>query len=242
MSTTNVASSHEHYEHYNPEMIHRLDVFFGRVDEQMNRRIAKWVVGSRVLDVGCGFGNLSNFLRTLGYETIGIDQMEEFVQAGQQRFPQTDLRFSASEGLDFPDNSFDTVILKDTIHHIYGESDLSQFLLEVKRVCKKRLVVFDPNPTLILRASRKLIGHLDPICAPEEAQKELARAGFTIRHIQFSDVLAFPLSGGYIGFPLVPLKFFWEGIMFTDRLAEKAAAALFLKKHLCWRYLIAADL
>ena len=51
----------------------RLDGFYGRVDAYFNDRIAEHVVGSRVLDFGCGFGSLVEALRTRGFDARASD-------------------------------------------------------------------------------------------------------------------------------------------------------------------------
>ena len=53
------------------EMAARLDGFFGRVDDRLNARIAASVLGDSVLDVGCGFGSLTEHLRLRGLRATG---------------------------------------------------------------------------------------------------------------------------------------------------------------------------
>ena len=238
------APHHDHYDHYSPAMAERLDGFFGRVDDRMNERIGRHVVGPKVLDIGCGFGQLVEKLRVKGFDATGIDMLEECVAAGKARHPEADLRVARSERLEFDDKSFDTVILKDTIHHIYGEADIRQFLEDAKRVCRRRIVVFDPNPTLILLMARKIIGHVDPVCSPEDATSALAAAGFSVSRREYSDVLAFPLSGGFVGPRLVPDKSpgVGNGVLCLDGFLESAFRFLGLDRHVCWRYLIVGEL
>jgi len=241
-STSMIRSDHENYDHYSSAMINRLDGFFGKVDERLNVRIASWIFGQRVLEIGCGFGQLVEHLRKTGYSATGIDMLEQFVLAGQRRFPQADLRVASSEQLDFADGSVDTVILKDTIHHVYGEADIHQFLMDVKRVCRKRIIISDPNPTAILLLARKLIRHRDPVCSPEQAERAISKAGFEIVHRSFGEVLAFPLSGGFVGRPMVPNNVVGNMVLSLDSLVEKALECLRLHHHACWRYLLVADL
>ena len=54
------AHDHHHYDHYDAAMANRLDLFYGRIDNRLNGRIADWVKGESVLDVGCGFGPLTD--------------------------------------------------------------------------------------------------------------------------------------------------------------------------------------
>ena len=233
---------HEHYDHYNPEMIKRLDGFYGRVSSRMNQRIVEGIVGAKVLDFGCGFGDLTDHIRESGFDVIGLDMIEEGVKAGKLKYPKSKLQCEKSEKIPFPDKYFDTIILKDTIHHIYGEADINEFLKEAKRVTKKRIIVFDPNPMFILQIARKIIGHIDPSCPPNEAIRVLKEAGFTILKEDYFDTLAFPLSGGYVGKEIIKGQTLGSILLSIDSFFEKVVKLLFLKKRICWRYLIIADL
>ena len=238
------ADAHHHYDHYSTEMAERLDGFYGQVDKRINASIDSYVVGESVLDVGCGFGSLTELMRFNGRIAVGIDLLENCVIEGKRRFPLADLRFVKSEDLDFPDKSFDTVVLKDVIHHVYEEDDISEFLKGVKRIARKRLVILDPNPMVLLLLARKVIGHIDPVCAPTDAMRVLEEEGFKVSRIEYSDVLAFPLSGGYVGPVLVPArpKFVGDFVLFIDQTIFKLVRFLKLEKHISWRYLLVAEI
>jgi SAM-dependent methyltransferase len=240
----NPAHDHHHYDHYSPELARRLEGFYGRVDERLNARIARCVSGKSVLDVGCGFGPLTEYLRQRGFKATGIDLLESYIEAGKALYPQADLRVARSESLEFGDKQFDTVVLKDTIHHIYAEDDVAAFLADVRRVVRRRLVILDPNPTFILLLARKLIGHVDPVCSPADAIRVVKEAGFQVERLEYSELFAFPMSGGYVGPVLVPAKPRWLGAAILA--ADEALFALFrafgLGRFVGWRYLLVADL
>lgn len=237
------AHEHHHYDHYTPEMARRLDGFYGRVDGRLNERIAQCVVGQSVLDVGCGFGGLTEHLRERGFKATGIDLLAEGIAAGKARYPLADLRLAASEELDFPDASFDTVVLKDTIHHIYEEDDVAAFLKAVRRIARRRLIVLDPNPMAVLLLARKLIGHVDPVCRPDDAIRVIEEAGFKVSGVSYSELFAFPMSGGYVGPVLVPPspRFVGSALLALDAGLGALLNAAKLGRFLGWRYLLVAD-
>lgn len=235
-------ADHEHYNHYTPEMAERLDGFYGRLEASQAERIAHWVAGTSVLDIGCGFGALVENLRQRGFEAAGVDMLPDCIDVGRKRYPKADLRLATSETLPFSDKSFDTIVLKDTIHHIFAEAELTSFLKQARRICRYRLIVMDPNPTYILRTARRLIGHVDPVCAPIEARSALQSAGFRILHQEFHETVAFPLSGGYVGIPLVPNGRAGDFVFALDRLVLRLLRAVGIERHFCWRYLIVGAL
>lgn len=228
-------SEHAHYAHYDEQLVGRLDGPFGAVDARMNRRIAAQVVGRDVLDFGCGFGSLVAHLAAAGLDAIGVDLLDFQVAAGRARFPGVDLRTVPGDTLPFPDASFDTVVLKESLHHLAAEGDIAAHMAEVARVCRSRIIVLEPNPCLPLKIGRTLIGHVDPTCTPEDASRHVAEGGFTVRSCDYLDTLAFPLSGGYVGRPLLPLGLVRPVFMLDDVLARIGG------RHLCWRYLLVAD-
>ena len=238
------AHDHHHYDHYDAAMANRLDAFYGRIDGRLNGRIAEWVKGESVLDVGCGFGPLTEYLRSKGFKATGVDLLEQCVLEGQKRYPQADLRVAQSETLEFPDKSFDTVVLKDVIHHVYEEDDIGEFLADVKRVARQRLVVLDPNPTFILKLARRIIGHIDPVCVPADAVRVVTDAGFKVVKLDYSELFAFPMSGGYVGPVMVPAhpRFIGSIVMGLDSALMGLVKAIGLGRMVGWRYLLVADI
>lgn len=208
----------------------------------MNARILDLVSGRRVMDAGCGFGSLVDFLRSRGLEARGVDLQADWIEAGRKRFPKADLRVSTLYSFGFPDKSFDTLIMKETLHHVDDEIDVHRFMAEVRRVCVGRIIVMDPNPTWILRTARKIIRHEDPEVSPERCRKILETSGYEVKTLLFSDVIAFPLSGGYVS----PLRLpgigpLLSGVLFADSALLRLMKAFRLDRWICWRYVMVAD-
>ncbi|HEY9642512.1 MAG TPA: methyltransferase domain-containing protein [Coleofasciculaceae cyanobacterium] len=97
-------------------------------------------IGVHVLDFGCGNGIASYALNRMGYAVTGVDSsLGEIAGLNAARKIQNldnsnfNLIHSTGENLDFPDEVFDVVWIREALHHI---KDLDGFLLEIKRVLK----------------------------------------------------------------------------------------------------------
>jgi methionine biosynthesis protein MetW len=105
--------------------------------------IASWIErGSKVLDLGCGEGDLLYFLKhNLDAKCTGIEIKESKIAQCIEKglsVVQGDIN---TEVLDYPDNTFDYVVLSQTLQQVYEPSELIRSLL---RIGKKGIVSF-PN-------------------------------------------------------------------------------------------------
>ncbi len=225
-----------------PQPERRLKRFYGDVARLQNSDIIKLITGRRVLDIGCGYGSLIDQIRREkgDIEITGIDIDPESIRMAKKLYG-IDVRNMSVCKLEFPDDSFDTVILREAIHHIAADASFELALKEIRRVCRKELIIFDPNPNWILRFSRKLIKHVDPEAPLDKVVDVLEANGFNVRECRLRDVIAFPLSGGFVGSELVPnIKPVKKAVIATDKLLNNVIRKLRLQKHFCWRYLIYA--
>lgn len=117
-------------------------------------RLAAIQPGERVLDVGCGTGDLT--LRAArkagpGVTTYGIDASPEMITVARRkaRRSRRNVRFlvEAVEALSFPDGSFDVVLSSLMMHHLPGDLKL-RALAEIRRVLRPggRIVIVDMQP------------------------------------------------------------------------------------------------
>lgn len=92
--------------------------------------------GKRVLVPGCGFGEDCVRIAHLGAEVHGTDLSPDVIKIAAQRVVDSErpITFSVMpcEKLDYPDASFDAVVLVNILHHV----DTPRTMTEVRRVAK----------------------------------------------------------------------------------------------------------
>jgi len=117
------------------------DTFINR-DTDLNREsiayISQHVIGDHVLDVASGRGFLSEKLARQGHQLAGVD----IRHSNDKRNSSNPFYIIAGiTQLPFPENHFDTVVCAHTLEHI---RDIPQAISEIRRVCKKRLIIVVP--------------------------------------------------------------------------------------------------
>jgi len=99
----------------------------------------------RILDFGCGRGELALVLSLSGIETYGVDNSCEAIEISNETKkywlntnPEMKLDFIKLNNylLPFKDDFFDVVVISDTIEHL-KEEEISKIFIEIYRVLKK---------------------------------------------------------------------------------------------------------
>jgi ubiquinone/menaquinone biosynthesis C-methylase UbiE len=136
------------------------DEFLAFEGLQLSRRleeafaVAETVAGMRILDVGCGRGEIIRRCMDLGIDAFGIDYAEvatlmtrdvilsESEDARADQDAAGGVCRSDAKRLPFPSNCFDRVLMFDVVEHLYPW-ELEQALREARRVLKQngRLIV-----------------------------------------------------------------------------------------------------
>lgn len=133
-------------------------------------RIKKFVPSNaKILDVGCGTGNVTSFLSRKGYTVTGCELYAEALNMAWPGFLKVQ---GDSNSLPFKDSSFDMVGLFDVIEHF--ENDISP-IKEASRVVRKGGIIAVTVP-----ARKELWSHIDEIAMHKRRyDKEMLRYLFT---------------------------------------------------------------
>jgi len=107
------------------------------------------IKGKRILDFGCGCGELTVRMNCLGYQAYGVDIHEKHLElakilAEENGVPKDIFILNKANKLPFRDHEFDIVTMFSVLEHI-DDNTLSWLLPELKRVCRGVLYVLAPN-------------------------------------------------------------------------------------------------
>jgi SAM-dependent methyltransferase len=89
--------------------------------------------GTRVLDLGCGSGELLALCAGRGAAVAGIDAAAPMIAVARERLPDADLRVGAIEDLPWGDTAFDVAVAINSVQ--YAE-DRGRALAEARRVTR----------------------------------------------------------------------------------------------------------
>lgn len=92
--------------------------------------------GMRLLDVGCGRGELTANLAKKGFDIIGIDYSAEAVDLAQKSFPHAAYQQGRLETLAFQEASFDRIFFLGTIEHLYDD-EIKTLIQQFEKLLKK---------------------------------------------------------------------------------------------------------
>ncbi len=94
------------------------------------------IQGCRVLDMGCGAGRLTTYLRLLTDDYSGLDISPHMIAYCRQRFPELSFFQGDIRQLPFADGCFATVFAVFNLFDIVAHDDRLKVLAEVHRVLK----------------------------------------------------------------------------------------------------------
>lgn len=143
----------------------------------------------KILDVGCGTGNLVKFLLKNNFDAYGIDLSSEAVKFARKISKKRFIKANATK-LPFKKNCFDLIVAKSLVEHL-TKSEAKLFISEAKRILASggMLLLVTPNFNSPLRLvqGRNWFGFSDPthinFYTPEGLENLLKK--FTFKKITF---------------------------------------------------------
>jgi SAM-dependent methyltransferase len=150
--------------------------------------------GLRVLDVGCGAGNMIHHLSRYG-QVKGVEIDPRPIAVARQRGYEVE-QGDATQPLPFESGSFDLVAALDLIEH--NEDDMA-----ILRECYRLLnpgghVVITVPAFMWLWSNNDVINAHVRRYTAEELQAKLQQVGFQVRRMTYNNFLVFPLAAALI--------------------------------------------
>jgi len=141
------------------------------------------IEGEKVLEVGCGNGDVSYLSAQKGFDVVATDLAPGNLKELHNRFNVSNMKLKTMianvEKLPFEDNSFDTVICLHTLEHV---KRLHQAISELKRVTRKRIVVIVPKQRYFRYTPDY---HLNFFGSPEQLKLAMGLAEAECQEIDF---------------------------------------------------------
>jgi SAM-dependent methyltransferase len=165
--------------------------------------------GERILDLGCGTGQLARRIADAGASVVGIDVSEAMIARAREQFPELD--FSIQDARDFHfEQPFDAVFSNAVLHWVSGQDQAAacvaaalrpggRFVAELGGHGNVRAIL-DATYAALERASYPLSREAEPFFFPSIAVQAavLERAGLEARQAVLFDRPT-PLAGGEAG-------------------------------------------
>jgi SAM-dependent methyltransferase len=153
--------------------------------------------GTRVLDVGCGSGELLALLAGAGADVSGVDVAAGMVALARRAAPAADVRVASAESLPWPDGAFDVVTAVNVLH---VADDPGAALAEAVRVAApgglvavcgwadRALVELDVVEAALAEDDGEPPAEESPVRQEEPARRLLADAGLAVEHVALVEV------------------------------------------------------
>lgn len=96
-----------------------------------------------VLDIGCGPSSPLQHCRNIKY-SVGVEAFEAYLKESEKKKIHTEYIGKKIEEVDFPENSFDAVIMIEILEHLPENTGL-EILKKAEKWAKKKIIVSSPN-------------------------------------------------------------------------------------------------
>jgi SAM-dependent methyltransferase len=191
--------------------------------------IYKPFLGKRVLEVGCGIGNMSQYLSKSCDQLIGIDTSSSFLNHLKIDSPELELHkfdITQDEVLSLADRGIDTVVCINVLEHIENDERALKNMFHILSP-GGYVLLFVPALNFLYGSMDRQVGHYRRY-SRKELMEKVEKAGFTVEKCFYSNMLGsvgwfingrilrrknFPILQPLIFDKLIPLLSFFEQLI-----------------------------
>jgi len=122
-------------------------LFLGRIFHTLNYCLQKELKDCEsVLDIGCGPSSPLQYCKWIKY-SVGVEPFKPYLEESKKRKIHTKYINKKIEDLDFPENSFDAVIMIEVLEHLPKKIG-DEILKKAEKWARKKIIVSTPNGLL----------------------------------------------------------------------------------------------
>lgn len=150
----------------------------------------KFGKGRKSLEIGCGFGAVSNLLSERGFEAYATDISQYAIREAKKLSPQIKfLKFDVQKKIPF-DGKFDLIVAIEVLEHLpFPEKAIINIYKKLKK--KGFFVCSTPFPYQRYLYSEKMLGHLN-VKHPREWKSIFEKVGFKEKRLRIKPVFFLP--------------------------------------------------
>lgn len=117
--------------------------------------------GSRLLDLGCGNGYVSNWIAEKGYSVVGVDASDDGIPIAAKAYPAVEFHHaSVYDPLSERLGQFSTIVSLEVVEHLYSPRD---YMREIANLLKPggKLIISTPYHGYMKNLALALSGKMD---------------------------------------------------------------------------------
>jgi len=122
-------------------------------DKEYVDKFLEFVEKGKILDVGCGVGNLTKYINDNGFDVIGIDLSQGMLNIAKERFKDIDFKIMDMTNIELPKNSFDALFVAYSLFYLPSdkiEGTISGFVELLKEKGKIMFILQEGEGDIII--------------------------------------------------------------------------------------------